>query len=203
MNVFSDTYICDLKEVLDDFPHEQFERVIDAMLDAYYNDKHIFTMGNGGSASTASHWVCDINKGCSLDKEKKFKMMCLNDSISTLLAYANDLSYEDVFVEQLKNFFVSGDVVIGISGSGNSENVLRAIDYANNNGGTTVGLCGYSGGKLFQMVDIPVLAKVDDMQKVEDIHMIVVHMSMQRIIQKVSLDYSVENYELRYAGQAA
>jgi len=203
MNVFSDTYICDLKEVLDDFPHEQFERVIDAMLDAYYNDKHIFTMGNGGSASTASHWVCDINKGCSLDKEKKFKMMCLNDSISTLLAYANDLSYEDVFVEQLKNFLVSGDVVIGISGSGNSENVLRAIDYANNNGGTTVGLCGYSGGKLFQMVDIPVLAKVDDMQKVEDIHMIVVHMSMQRIIQKVSLDYSVENYELRYAGQAA
>ena len=203
MNVFSDTYICDLKEVLDDFPHEQFERVIDAMLDAYYNDKHIFTMGNGGSASTASHWVCDINKGCSLGKEKKFKMMCLNDSISTMLAYANDLSYEDVFVEQLKNFFVSGDVVIGISGSGNSENVLRAIDYANNNGGTTVGLCGYSGGKLFQMVDIPVLAKVDDMQKVEDIHMIVVHMSMQRIIQKVSLDYSVENYELRYAGQAA
>jgi len=203
MNVFSDTYICDLKEVLDDFPHEQFERVIDAMLDAYYNDKHIFTMGNGGSASTASHWVCDINKGCSLDKEKKFKMMCLNDSISTLLAYANDLSYEDVFVEQLKNFLVSGDVVIGISGSGNSENVLRAIDYANNNGGTTVGLCGYSGGKLFQRVDIPVLAKVDDMQKVEDIHMIVVHMSMQRIIQKVSLDYSVENYELRYAGQAA
>ena len=203
MNVFSDTYICDLKEVLDDFPHEQFERVIDAMLDAYYNDKHIFTMGNGGSASTASHWVCDINKGCSLGKEKKFKMMCLNDSISTMLAYANDLSYEDVFVEQLKNFFVSGDVVIGISGSGNSENVLRAIDYANNNGGTTVGLCGYSGGKLFQRVDIPVLAKVDDMQKVEDIHMIVVHMSMQRIIQKVSLDYSVENYELRYAGQAA
>jgi len=203
MNVFSDTYICDLKEVLDDFPHEQFERVIDAMLDAYYNDKHIFTMGNGGSASTASHWVCDINKGCSLGKEKKFKMMCLNDSISTMLAYANDLSYEDVFVEQLKNFLVSGDVVIGISGSGNSENVLRAIDYANNNGGTTVGLCGYSGGKLFQMVDIPVLAKVDDMQKVEDIHMIVVHMSMQRIIQKVSLDYSVENYELRYAGQAA
>ena len=203
MNVFSDTYICDLKEVLDDFPHEQFERVIDAMLDAYYNDKHIFTMGNGGSASTASHWVCDINKGCSLGKEKKFKMMCLNDSISTMLAYANDLSYEDVFVEQLKNFLVSGDVVIGISGSGNSENVLRAIDYANNNGGTTVGLCGYSGGKLFQRVDIPVLAKVDDMQKVEDIHMIVVHMSMQRIIQKVSLDYSVENYELRYAGQAA
>jgi len=186
MSAYSDSYIEELKKVLDNFPHEQFERFITAMLTAYYNDKHIFVMGNGGSASTASHWVCDINKGCSLGKEKKFKMMCLNDSISTLLAYANDLSYEDVFVEQLKNFFVSGDVVIGISGSGNSENVLRAIDYANNNGGTTVGLCGYSGGKLIKMVDIPILAKVDDMQKVEDIHMIVAHMSMQRIMQEVS-----------------
>jgi len=130
-------------------------------------------------------------------------MMCLNDSISTLLAYANDLSYEDVFVEQLKNFFDSGDVVIGISGSGNSENVLRAIDYANNNGGTTVGLCGYSGGKLFKMVDIPILAKVDDMQKVEDIHMIVAHMSMQRIMQKVSSHVDPENHALPFTDESA
>ena len=205
MRNFSYDYIEALKEVLDNFPHEQFERFIDAMLDAYHKERRIFVMGNGGSASTASHWVCDINKGCSLGKEKKFKMMCLNDSISTMLAYANDLSYEDVFVEQLTNFFASGDVVIGISGSGNSENVLRAIDYANNNGGTTVGLCGYSGGKLFQMVDIPILAKVDDMQKVEDIHMIVAHMSMQRIIQELarSADFPPEKYALHVTGQAA
>lgn len=203
MRTFSVEYIEALKEILDNFSHEQFERFIDAMLTAYHKEKQIFVMGNGGSASTASHWVCDINKGCSLGKEKKFKMMCLNDSISTLLAYANDLSYEDVFVEQLKNFFTPGDLVIGISGSGNSENVLRAIHYANDNQGTTIGLCGYSGGKLFQMVDIPILAQVDDMQKVEDIHMIVAHMSMQRIIQKISEDYAPESYVLRYAGQAA
>lgn len=152
-------------------------------MEAYHNNRHIFVMGNGGSASTASHWPCDFNKGCSLDREKKFKMICLNDSISTMLAYANDLSYEDVFVGQLKNFFIPGDLVIGISGSGNSENVLRAIDYANKNGGTTAGLCGFSGGKLYQKVKIPLLAKVDDMQKVEDIHMIIVHMSMQRVLQ--------------------
>jgi D-sedoheptulose 7-phosphate isomerase len=103
-----------------------------------------------------------------------------------MLAYANDLSYEDIFIEQLKNFFVPGDVVIGISGSGNSENVLKAIEYANKNGGTTVGLCGFSGGKLYQIVNIPILAKVDDMQKIEDIHMIVAHISMQRIMQKIS-----------------
>jgi len=183
MNNFSHNYIQDLKEVLDAFPHEQFEQLIQAMMEAYHNNRHIFVMGNGGSASTASHWPCDFNKGCSLDRENKFKMICLNDSISTMLAYANDLSYEDVFVGQLKNFFIPGDLVIGISGSGNSDNVLRAIDYANENGGTTAGLCGFSGGKLYQKVKIPILAKVDDMQKVEDIHMIIVHMSMQRVLQ--------------------
>lgn len=178
---FSQGYIAGLKQVLDDFPHEPFERLVDTLLDAYENEKQIFVMGNGGSASTASHWVCDINKGCCLERERKFKMICLNDSISTMLAYANDLSYGDIFVGPLKNFFRPKDVVIGISGSGNSPNVLRAIDYANQNGGTTVGLCGYDGGQLLPMVDIPILAKVNDMQKVEDVHIIVVHMSMQAI----------------------
>jgi len=185
MEKFSFKYISELKGVLDNFPHDQFDRLIEVMMDAYHSEKHIFVMGNGGSASTASHWVCDINKGCCLNKNKKFKMMSLNESVSTMLAYANDLSYENVFIEQLKNFFVPGDVVIGISGSGNSINVLKAIEYANKNGGTTIGLCGYSGGKLYKMVDIPILAKVNDMQKVEDIHMIVAHMSMQRIIQEL------------------
>lgn len=184
MKGFSHDYIQQLKDVLDTFPHDQFECLIDSMMDAYKEEKRIFVMGNGGSASTASHWVCDINKGCCMEKEKKFKMICLNDSIPTMLAYANDQAYEDVFVEQLKNFFVPGDIVIGISGSGNSLNVLKAIEYAKANGGTTVGLCGYSGGKLFDMVDIPILVKIDDMQKVEDVHMIVVHMTMQRILQE-------------------
>lgn len=181
MAEFSIQYIEDLKKLLDSFPHDQFEKLIEAMLDCYRKGNRIFVMGNGGSASTASHWICDINKGCCLDKHVKFKMICLNDSISTMLAYANDFSYEEVFVEQLKNFFEPGDVVIGISGSGNSKNVLKAIEYANENGGITAGLCGYSGGELYKLVRIPILAKVDDMQKVEDVHMIVVHMAMQSI----------------------
>ena len=183
MTTFSVEYIEQLKDVLDSFPHEQFERLTEAMMDAYREDRRIFVMGNGGSASTASHWVCDVNKGCCLHLDKKFKMICLNDSIATMLAYANDLSYEDVFAEQLKNFFKPGDMVIGISGSGNSGNVLKAIEYANGKKGTTVGLCGYSGGKLYDMVDIPILVKIDDMQKVEDVHMIVVHMTMQRLLE--------------------
>lgn len=142
MTTFSVEYIEQLKDVLDSFPHEQFERLTEAMMDAYREDRRIFVMGNGGSASTASHWVCDVNKGCCLHSDKKFKMICLNDSIATMLAYANDLSYKDVFAEQLKNFFEPGDMVIGISGSGNSGNVLKAIEYANENDGKTVGLCG-------------------------------------------------------------
>ncbi|MBT3258757.1 MAG: SIS domain-containing protein [Deltaproteobacteria bacterium] len=182
---FSLKYIENLKGVLDGFPYDQFALFIDAVVEAYQKEKRIFVMGNGGSGSTASHWVCDINKGCSLNRDKRFKMICLNDSMSTVLAYGNDSTYDNIFVEQLKNFFVPGDVVIGISGSGNSKNVLNAIEYAGNNGGTTVGLCGYSGGALGRMVDIPILARVDDMQQVEDVHMIVVHMSMQAIIKEL------------------
>jgi D-sedoheptulose 7-phosphate isomerase len=144
-------------------------------------------MGNGGSGSTASHWACDLNKGCCLGLEKKFKTICLNDNLPTMMAYANDCSYDDIFVEPLKNFFQPDDLVIGISGSGNSQNVLNAIEYANEKGGRTIGLCGYEGGKLHDMVDLSLLAHVNDMQKVEDLHMIIVHISMQVIATKLGL----------------
>jgi D-sedoheptulose 7-phosphate isomerase len=181
MTTFSLEYIDELKEVLDAFPHGQFVQIMDAFLEAYNNEKQIFVMGNGGSASTASHLACDINKGVCSGLEKRFKVICLNDNIPTMLAYANDLSYEDVFLEQLKNFFQAGDVVVGISASGNSENVLKAITYAVQSGGRTIGLCGFQGGELAKIVDIPLIVRSDDMQKVEDVHMVVVHMLMQRL----------------------
>jgi D-sedoheptulose 7-phosphate isomerase len=188
-------YIEHLKRVLDEFPHLHFERLIDVLLSAYHNEQHIFVMGNGGSAATASHWVADLNKGCCLDQKKKFRMMSLSDNISSMLAYANDISFDGIFVEQLKNFFVPGDVVIGISGSGNSKNVLNAIDYANDHGGITVGLCGFSGGQLYRSVEVPILARVKDMQIVEDIHMVVVHMTMQRLIKELSVLHDVEELQ--------
>ena len=186
MNKFSQNYINDLIHFLTLFPHDQFERLIDTLLSAYDDERKIFVMGNGGSAATASHWVCDINKGCSMNhnnnnNSKRFKMMCLNDNIATMLAYANDNSYDDIFIEQLRNYFSPGDVVIGISGSGNSNNVLKAIKYANDNGGITIGLCGFNGGKLHSIVHIPILANIHDMQKVEDVHTIITHMAMQRV----------------------
>lgn len=177
----STSYLTDLKDLLDRFDHDVFEKIVDLILSAYEKENHIFIMGNGGSGSTASHFACDINKGCCLDLDKKFKMISLSDSIPTMLAYANDLSYDAIFVEQMKNFFKPGDLVIGISGSGNSENVLQAIQYANDHHGTTIGLSGYSGGKLSTLVDVSLVADIQDMQKTEDVHMIVIHMIMQAV----------------------
>lgn len=185
---FAAVYLEELKTVLDGFETDRFTELTEALLAAHARERRIFIMGNGGSGSTASHFVCDLNKGCCLDLEKKFKVMCLNDNLPSLLAYANDISYASVFVEQLKNFFEKGDLVIGISGSGNSENVLQAIRYAAANGGRTAGISGYAGGKLADLVDIPFVARVNDMQKVEDVHMILVHMIMQAVYAKLHPD---------------
>jgi D-sedoheptulose 7-phosphate isomerase len=151
------------------------------IMDAYSRGAHIFVMGNGGSGSTASHLACDINKGCCIDLDKKFKMLCLNDNVPTMLALANDMSYEAVFEEQLKNFFNPGDLTIGISGSGNSENVLRAIRYAAAHDGRTIGWSGFGGGELAKIAQLAFVVDSDDMQQVEDAHMVVAHMIMQSV----------------------
>jgi D-sedoheptulose 7-phosphate isomerase len=176
---FSFEYLNELKDLLDIFPHDRFVQIGQILIDAFNNEKHVFIMGNGGSGSTASHFACDINKGSCFELEKKFKVICLNDNVPTILAYANDLSYDNIFVEQLKNFLQSGDVVIGISGSGNSKNVLLALSYAKEKGANTIGLSGFDGGRLAHIADVPFVAAINDMQKVEDVHMIVVHMLMQ------------------------
>ena len=136
--------------------------------------RQVFIMGNGGSAATASHYVCDFNKGISFGKEKKFKFICLNDNIPSMMAYGNDLSYGDIFLYPLQTYYNKKDVVIGISGSGNSENVVRAISWAKENEATTIGLTGYSGGKV----------TVDDMQIAEDLHMVLDHCMMKILSEK-------------------
>ncbi len=182
---FAREYLSGLGQVLDGFDFSCFDRIVARILDAYQRGARIFVMGNGGSASTASHFACDVNKGCCLDLPRKFKVICLNDNLPSLMALANDLDYGSVFEEQLKNFFEAGDLVIGISGSGNSDNVLRAVAYAEKNGGATIGLSGFSGGRLAEMVDTAFVARIDDMQKVEDVHMILVHMIMQAVYREL------------------
>jgi D-sedoheptulose 7-phosphate isomerase len=174
-----DEYLTELKGVIDALSRDKFHEIIDLLIDAWERERQIFVIGNGGSASTASHFACDINKGVSLGLEKRFKMICLNDNIPTMLAYANDLSYDDVFVEQLKNFITPDDLVVGFSGSGNSTNVLKAVDYANGIGARTIGITGFQGGELGQLASTALVVPSNDMQKIEDLHMIIVHMIMQ------------------------
>jgi len=167
------------KSTLDAINKADLSTLMNVLMEARKQGRNIFIMGNGGSAATASHYVCDFNKGISLGKEKMFKFICLNDNIPTMMAYANDLSYADVFVGPLKNYMQEGDIVIGISGSGNSENVVRAIQYANDNGGVSVGITGYSGGKIKKMSKYNVHVPIDDMQITEDLHMVLDHCMMK------------------------
>ncbi len=168
-------YQNDLIKVIKSIDLSSLEKVVELFVSARDNGNFIFTAGNGGSGSTASHMVCDILKGCSLGKEKRFKILCLNDNIPTILAYSNDLSYDVIFEEQLKNLFNKGDIFVAISGSGNSQNILNAASYVKNNGGIVIGFTGFSGGKLKLMSDVSIHAELDNMQIAEDFHVIIMH----------------------------
>ena len=125
-----DEYLERLKNAFDALDRTQIEDVMNVLLKAYEDEKTIYIFGNGGSASTASHYVCDFNKGISEKKDKKFNFVCLNDNIPTMLAIANDYSYEEIFKKQLVGRLKPNDLVIAISGSGNSKNVIKAVEYA-------------------------------------------------------------------------
>jgi D-sedoheptulose 7-phosphate isomerase len=182
MNDFSqeiNNYFDKLSQVINSIDFSQVNNLMNLLVDALESGKQIFIMGNGGSAATASHFAGDFNKGLSWNKEKRFKFICLNDNVPTVMAYANDVSYETIFIEPLKNFFQKGDLIIGISGSGNSKNVLNAIEWGNQNGGVTIGLSGYNGGKLKTISTHNVHIKIDDMQITEDLHMMLDHCIMK------------------------
>ncbi len=176
-----ESYFSKLKSTIDNIDRNEINTLINLLLQARDEGRKIFIMGNGGSASTASHSVCDFNKGLSYGKDRRFKMICLNDSLATVSAYSNDVSYEIAFLEQLKNFMEPEDLVIGISGSGNSKNVLLALEYAKANGAVTIGITGYDGGKLKNIVNYSVNANINDMQISEDMHMIINHLCMKII----------------------
>ncbi len=181
MNYVNDiiNYFYRLKTTIDAIDKESLSNLMNVLMQARQEGRQIFIMGNGGSAATASHFVCDFNKGISYGKEKMFKFICLNDNIPTMMAYANDMSYNDIFAGHLKNYFRPGDLVIGISGSGNSMNVVNALQYANENGGVTIGLTGYNGGKVMKMCQHNVHIPINDMQITEDLHMVLDHCMMK------------------------
>lgn len=166
------------KQVLETLSVEDINNVINVLEGARLSGKRIFVCGNGGSASTASHLEGDFNKGVSYDQEVKYDVECLSDNVPMMMAIANDIGYEDIFVVPLRNKLKPGDVVIGISGSGNSENVVRALRYANETGAETIAFTGYSGGKLKIIAKHNIHVAVDNMQITEDIHLVLNHMMM-------------------------
>lgn len=172
---FVRAYLDELAEVVKKLDADALEKVIVCLRAARDGGRTIFSCGNGGSASIASEMVVDIVKGASYGKKKRFRMIGLSDSIATITAYANDVSYESVFVEQLKNWAEKGDVLIAISGSGNSPNVLRAVEYANQIGCETVGCTTAEGGKLRDLVSLPLLVPSRHMGHLEDCFYVMTH----------------------------
>ena len=177
-----DEYMDGLCATLKQLDTAQLAQIVAVLLQAQENGKSIFTMGNGGHGNTAAHMINDIAKhSISSDEKdsvvtaKRFRTMCLNDSVSLLTGVANDMGYDHVFSEQLKNWCQAGDVVIGISGSGNSPNVLKAFEVAKQRGATTICLSGKGGGKAKQLADICVVVPSDKMVQIEDVHLAINH----------------------------
>lgn len=177
----SDKYFTKLKLLLNNLNHEEIDNGIALIADAWQHGRKVICLGNGGSALTANHFITDWNKSIFLRTGKPFRGHSLSDNMGLITAYANDISYADVFSEQLKNMLDPSDLVIAISGSGNSENVIRAVNYANEHGGITLGLCGYDGGKLKHIAQHTVWINANDMQLSEDLHFIFGHIVMQRL----------------------
>jgi D-sedoheptulose 7-phosphate isomerase len=159
----------------------EFEAGIEVIRSQFVVGRKIITCGNGGSAATASHYITDWNKMVNLATEKPFRGVSLCDNIGLLTAYGNDLSFDDIFVGQLKAIFSPGDLLIAISGSGNSTNVLKAVEYANANDGHTLAIVGYDGGKLKKIAKQSVWVPSFDMQLCEDVHMMFGHMVMKAL----------------------
>jgi D-sedoheptulose 7-phosphate isomerase len=172
--------IADLLKEIDD---QEVENMIEAITEAYINDKMVFLIGNGGSGANASHFCEDLGKGtlCDFEYQKRLKVMSLTDNTPYILAWANDTSYDRIFSEQLRNFASSGDLLIAISGSGNSPNIITAIEYAKSIGMKTFGMTGYDGGKLRQMADQCLHVPKNHMGDVESIHGVCIHYILEAL----------------------
>lgn len=176
------------KHVIDSFIKEQesclqqiseqtgiIEKIIKILIQARDKGKKIYTMGNGGSASTASHFVSDLLKTAITKNNRRFSAISLVDNIPVMLAWSNDTSYDDVFVEQLKNFLSKGDVIIGFSGSGRSKNVVKAMIHGKKNGATCIGITGMSGGDFPKICDVCLIVPSNDMLAIESTHVTLCH----------------------------
>lgn len=172
---FARMYTRQLNEALDQLPEDKFAEINSVLQDARETGKQIFVIGNGGSASTASHMVCDFNKNTREAGKNRMRAICLNDNVPSVLAYANDEGYDIIFSEQLSALGRADDIVIAISGSGNSANILKAIETARQMNIKVIGLTGFKGGKMKDMTDICLVVPSTSMEIIEDAHLIINH----------------------------
>lgn len=180
-------YLDRVRGLLDALP-TQTDRFVDVLFDAFERGSTVFLAGNGGSAANASHFGQDLAKGtlASMDAERRFRVVPLTDNIGFITALANDEGYESIFEQQLRNLARPGDLLVAISGSGNSPNVLRAVTYARSIGMKTIGVTGFDGGKLKQLADEGVHIPIDDMGMTEALHGVVFHLAMSQLRDRVS-----------------
>ena len=194
------SYISILQKTMSQLPVDLIARTIDVLQNARLSGKQVFIMGNGGSASTASHFVCDLAKNTRRAGWPHFRVIGLTDNLAIISAYANDEGYERVFEQQLINLIRPGDLVIAISASGNSQNVLNAITEAKKHDATTIGFTGFDGGRLASMVDINIHVPSDIIEHVEDMHLILEHMIVKALKERTKTEMvladSVSEYPL-------
>lgn len=176
LDAFLRSYQSDVLTTIQNIDLEKVSRVIEILKDARAEGRRIFLCGNGGSFATASHFVCEMVKSASYNRESRFRIMTLGNCLPTLTAYSNDLNYECAFAENLKNFAEPGDVVMALSGSGNSPSVVQALEYGNSIGCRTIALTGRDGGKLGRIAQLHLNSAQPNMGKIEDSHMVIMHM---------------------------
>ncbi len=183
-----ETYLLQLGHAVAALPRDRLTALGELLYRAYRNEKQVFTLGNGGSASTASHMAADLAKNTIGPNMRRFHILSLNDNQAMLTAIANDLGYEHVFREQLQSLIRAGDLLIAISGSGNSPNVLNAIRYAQRQSAEVVGILGFDGGKAAAMVDLAIVVPSDHYGVVEDVHLIINHIVVDYFKAKLDTD---------------
>lgn len=192
---FIDGYLAEMRRVIEDIPAEGIDRAIELLFKAWQRESQVFTCGNGGSASTATHFACDLSKTTIVEDKQRFKAYCLNDNIPLMSALINDEGFDNLFYEQLRGRFQAGDVLICISvhgGAGKdkaslwSQNLLKAMKHAKEMGGETIGLSGFDGGPMKAMADVCIVVPANSTPQVESFHVALEHLICSRLREKIA-----------------
>lgn len=173
-----DAYRKELIESINQVDEAQFQAFMEILLHAYREDKTVFILGNGGSAATANHFVCDFGKNAVQGERRRFRVLSLSDNVEKITALGNDIAFEEIFRQQLINLMRDGDVVIAVSASGNSPDVVRALEYAREHEARIVSLAGFEGGKVRELSDVCMVARMNSYERIEDIQMMILHMAV-------------------------